>query len=186
MGGECTCNARRLTYRFLQLNTTHAIIGLVMLAVAVLQALAGTIQHIFHKRGREMWPLARIHVWVGRILITLGIINGGLGLQLDGASTQAENIAYGVIAGFIWMVFMYVAFFRRGSKGPGPRSVDGVVVEKGFRHMDGSDSPPAQETWNDPRCTCGIAHQDRVIAQKDAYVIGRPISHTYAGPTGRF
>ena len=157
-----------------------------MLAVAVLQALAGDHSAcLLQAWPADAGPCTDAHVWVGRILITLGIINGGLGLQLDGTSTRAENIAYGVIAGLIWVAFMYVAFFRTGSKGVAPRSVDGVVVEKGFQHMDGSDSPPA-ETWNDPRCTCGnVAAHGRVIAQKDAYVIGRAISHDGAAQMRR-
>ena len=41
-------------------------------------------------------------------MVTLGIINGGLGLQLSANTTKGE-IAYGVIAGVVWLVWVAVA-----------------------------------------------------------------------------
>lgn len=37
------------------------------------------------------------------------MINGGLGMLLADDSTKGEQIAYGVIAGFIWLVFVAVS-----------------------------------------------------------------------------
>ena len=40
------------------------------------------------------------HIWLGRALITLGMINGGLGMLFSGGDpTRSEIIAYGVVAG---------------------------------------------------------------------------------------
>jgi len=55
------------------------------------------------------------------MIVTLGIINGGLGLQLSGNTTKGE-IAYGVVAGFMWLLWMTVitlAYFKtkNASKG---------------------------------------------------------------------
>lgn len=53
-------------------------------------------------------------------MITLGIINGGLGLRLAG-NTQKGEIAYGVVAGVIWLVWMTAAVLgeiRRGRSAP--------------------------------------------------------------------
>lgn len=52
---------------------------------------------------RTAWAV--LHVWYGRILIFLGIINGGLGLKLAANSTSG-NIAYGVLAGFIGVAYL--------------------------------------------------------------------------------
>jgi uncharacterized BrkB/YihY/UPF0761 family membrane protein len=51
-----------------------------------------------------------IHIWYGRIIIALGIINGGLGLQLA-ANTAKGNVAYGVIAGVIVVIYFVVIIF---------------------------------------------------------------------------
>jgi hypothetical protein len=66
-----------------------------------------------HKRS--VWTY--IHVWYGRILILLGMVNGGLGLQLADNS-RGGKIVYGVIAGLtggVYFVFL-VAFEMRVSK----------------------------------------------------------------------
>ena len=52
-----------------------------------------------------------IHVWLGRIAVTLGIINGGLGLRLSDNTTKGE-IAYGVIAGLVWVGWVAVVIWK--------------------------------------------------------------------------
>lgn len=105
----------------------HPIIGLVLLAFATLQPISGWIHHrIFHKRtvilattnrgprpGRTVW--GRAHLWLGRCLITLGIVNGGLGLRLTGRSpvqsrsvTRNAAIGYGVAAGLMWCIYIFL------------------------------------------------------------------------------
>jgi hypothetical protein len=62
---------------------------------------------------------------MGRILITLGMINGGLGLLLADNASRGEKIAYGVIAGFIWLLWMVIAVLGELSmaRNAGPRPV---------------------------------------------------------------
>lgn len=45
---------------------------------------------------------------MGRALITLGMINGGLGLNFASDASRGEYIAYGVIAGVIWVTWICV------------------------------------------------------------------------------
>ena len=98
-------------------NDPHPIIGLVVFGLLFFQPILGLVHHhIFKSRGvgkRTVWAYA--HVWLGRILITLGIINGGLGLQLAGKSpmqskstTRQAEIGYGIVAGMMWLVYMVV------------------------------------------------------------------------------
>jgi hypothetical protein len=62
-----------------------------------------------------------LHLYNGRIMITLGIVNGGLGLFLAGAANGLK-IAYGVIAGVIWLVWMAAAVFGElGRLRPAPK-----------------------------------------------------------------
>ena len=49
-----------------------------------------------------------MQVWIGRLLITVGIINGGLGIRLvsashfqDVATIRKAYIGYGAVAGLI-------------------------------------------------------------------------------------
>lgn len=42
-------------------------------------------------------------------MITLGIINGGLGLRFAENASSGREIAYGVVAGVVWLVWMGAA-----------------------------------------------------------------------------
>lgn len=50
------------------------------------------------------------HIWYGRILIVLGIINGGLGLQLAGAG-RSLVIAYSVVAAVVFVAYVVGAVY---------------------------------------------------------------------------
>lgn len=101
------------------LNTYHAIIGLVTVCALVLQAPLGLLHHSFYKKQGGRTPVSYIHIWLGRVLMTLGAINGGLGLLLAGSGNQAGYITYGLFAGLI-----YVGYFAliAGTIGKGKRA----------------------------------------------------------------
>jgi hypothetical protein len=134
----------RLACQLSLLNTYHPIIGIVVMVVIFFQPILGFMHHrVFKKYNRRtMWSYA--HVWVGRIAITLGIINGGLGLRLADNS-RSGKIAYGVVAGFMWLV--WVAAMVIGER----RRKAGQTTQEKYsgspRHgSDGSNSteiPPA-------------------------------------------
>jgi hypothetical protein len=105
----------------------HLILGFVILGFATTQPATGWIHHrIFRSRairitttsrgprpGRTSW--GRTHLWIGRLVITAAIINGGLGLKLtEGSPTQDirvtrnAEIGYGVAAGLMWCLYMVI------------------------------------------------------------------------------
>lgn len=87
----------------------HAILGYIIFVVILFQPLLGLLHHRrFKTTGRRgFWSVA--HLVIGRTVIVLGIINGGLGLALaDDASTGAR-IAYGVLGGLFGIGFLAVA-----------------------------------------------------------------------------
>lgn len=80
---------------------------------------------------------------MGRIVITLGIINGGLGLRLSDNTTKG-TIAYSVVAAIVWVVWMSVAVFKqvnggsgkKGEKINGAKSYEGSgASEEGVREI---------------------------------------------------
>jgi len=92
------------------IDSYHAIIGMVVFALIFFQPILGWMHHVLFKKysHRTLWSYA--HIWVGRIAITLGIINGGLGLLLAGNSPDGE-IAYGVVAGVMWVTWVAAAIW---------------------------------------------------------------------------
>ncbi|EMD60695.1 hypothetical protein COCSADRAFT_40304 [Bipolaris sorokiniana ND90Pr] len=92
-----------------QTGAYHAIIGMILLAVLFFMPFLGYMHHVFFKKvqSRTIWSHA--HIWVGRIFITLGILNGGFGLRLAqcaNLSSRAGQIVYGVVAGLIWLAWV--------------------------------------------------------------------------------
>ncbi|KAL9121096.1 MAG: hypothetical protein Q9187_002346 [Circinaria calcarea] len=90
-----------------QLRMAHPIIGIVVISLLFFQPILGLVHHMIYRRthSRTLW--ARVHIWYGRALMSLGAINGGLGLQLAGDSGRLE-IAYGVVAGVVFSVYVFV------------------------------------------------------------------------------
>ena len=88
-----------------------------MVSFLILQVPTGLVHHsTFKKQGsKTFW--AQVHTIWGRLIVTLGIINGGLGLRLAGNTTGGE-IAYGVVAGVIWLAWMGVAVWGTRFKKP--------------------------------------------------------------------
>jgi len=87
------------------LDTAHAVIGLVVVGCLLVQPITGLTHHLLWKCSGRPNPATYFHIWWGRAIITLGIINGGLGLQLSGNTTKGE-IIYGVVAGVIWSLWV--------------------------------------------------------------------------------
>jgi hypothetical protein len=86
----------------------HPIIGLIVVCGLFFQPFLGIGHHVLFKRKGGPNALTYPHIWWGRILITLGIINGYLGLKLSENTTGIE-VAYAVVAGIIWAIWMGLA-----------------------------------------------------------------------------
>lgn len=109
-----------LGQRIHQLDGYHMIIGFVVVAVLVLfQPAMGLYQHMYYRRtgGRSTFGYA--HRWLGRSMMILGIINGGLGFMISGSSDSYTP--YGVVAGIIFLIYVAVlifAWYRSGQETP--------------------------------------------------------------------
>ena len=90
------------------LDYAHTVIGMAVLATMLLQALLGGTHHMQYKNSpkKTAWG-GLIHAWLGRALLALGIINGGLGLMLA-ENTKGGEIAYGVVAGVVGLMYLSV------------------------------------------------------------------------------
>ncbi|KAI9671252.1 MAG: hypothetical protein M1829_004659 [Trizodia sp. TS-e1964] len=117
-----------------ELGEYHPIIGLTVISLLFFQPFLGHIHHYFfvRKGTRTLWSYA--HIWLGRTLIALGIINGGLGLRLANNSTNGK-IIYGVVAGVVFLIYLGVVFFdmkkRRGNAVSREKAPRGGVNEHG-------------------------------------------------------
>jgi hypothetical protein len=95
-------------YYGLQVNLmtqAHPIIGIVLVVLVTVQPLLGWIHHRQFVRSGGRSAASHGHIWIGRVAIVLGMINGGLGLQLARTSKRYV-IAYSVVAGVVGLVYV--------------------------------------------------------------------------------
>lgn len=128
-----------------QLNHYHPEIGLVLFTITFFQAIGGMIHHYLFTKQKRSTFLVQMHIWLGRTLITLGMINGGLGMlfgSLFGSHpTRSEHIVYGVVAGAIWLSWILVVVFVnvKGKKADAFKTEQVAETDKG-RTFDDSQA----------------------------------------------
>ncbi|KAK3985488.1 hypothetical protein QBC44DRAFT_345292 [Cladorrhinum sp. PSN332] len=112
----------------------HPIIGLVLLALFLIQPVIGLIHHFrFRKvQKRQIWSY--LHLFNGRVGVTIGIINGGLGLNLANASNYRKRV-YIIVAAVVWVLWMSVAIVAelkrfRNRRKEEAKAIKSVVVEE--------------------------------------------------------
>lgn len=117
-----------LAYYIHMLDSTHAIIGLIIICGCILQPVTGLAHHLLYKSVGRPNKATYPHVWWGRAIITIGAINGGIGLQLA-RCTRETGIGYGVGAGIVWVLWMGVILMAFIS---GRKKLEGETGEKIF------------------------------------------------------
>lgn len=105
----------------------HQIIGYVVVGCLILfQPILGVIQHLRFRQLGKRTVFGHVHQWLGRVLILLGIINGGLGLRISGEIgsdyvPRWSVIAYSVVAAVMGLIYIAVAvgfgFIRKARGG---------------------------------------------------------------------
>jgi len=140
------------------MSDKHPIIGIAVLLALFVQPIFGWLHHsLFKKYGhRMMWSHA--HIWVGRIAISLGIINGGLGLKLSdcrGQSSKGGMIAYGVVAAVIWLAWVVATFIGERRRIKAQRNASPKHTASHRQGSNGSDvvqvAPSAQGHYAPPK-----------------------------------
>lgn len=147
----------------------HPILGTIIIGLLVLQPVLGYVHHLIYVQTQKRTIWIYSHIWYGRALILLAIINGGLGLQLSGNTVKGE-IAYGVIAGVIFLLYLAVlaiAYLRK-DKSPegetGEKMTGGPKSEKYEHEANGSTNGTA----TDDTVTSTVSHTTRPLTGSSA------------------
>lgn len=98
-----------------EMHHHHPIIGIVVVAgLTIFQPVMGFLQHRHFRKTGGKGTFAYLHRWFGRIMLALGVINVGLGLQMGGIGRSREQWPLGavattaVIAGIVGLVYIIV------------------------------------------------------------------------------
>lgn len=93
-------------------GNTHTTLGLVVVAMFVIQPLLGLAHHFLFVKTLSRNVFSYLHIWYGRALMILAVVNGGLGLQLAGNS-KGGTIAYSVVAGIFGVAYIGTTLWKR-------------------------------------------------------------------------
>ncbi|KAI0004675.1 putative iron reductase domain protein [Xylariaceae sp. FL0662B] len=94
-------SAQRINLNF---DSVHTQLGTVVVCLMAVQPALGYVHHRHFVKHQARGIVSHGHIWYGRALMIMGIVNGGLGLALTGAS-QAFVIVYSVVAGVAFVVY---------------------------------------------------------------------------------
>ena len=84
-----------------------------------IQPALGYLHHRHFVAHQSRGVISYAHIWYGRLLMAVGVINGGLGLQLA-AAPSAVVVAYAVIAAVVFVCYAAAktfAFLRARKRG---------------------------------------------------------------------
>lgn len=116
-------------------SETHTVFGTVIVCLMVLQPIGGSLHHMYYVKHQSRGIVSHVHIWYGRALMILGVVNGGLGIQLvrnSGGGGTGFIVAYSVVAGVIALLYVAVKGFtsfrkRRGAGANGTRGGSGAM-----------------------------------------------------------
>ncbi|KAI0526034.1 iron reductase domain protein [Xylaria bambusicola] len=94
----------------IEFGSTHTLLGTVVVALFGVQPIGGYLHHLHYVKHQKRGLVSHGHIWYGRVLLVLGIVNGGLGLELASAD-RSLVIAYSVVAAVLFAVYVGGAIF---------------------------------------------------------------------------
>lgn len=86
------------------MSDPHVQLGTFVCVLIIIQPILGWIHHRNFVKYQQRTKISHVHIWFGRLLMVIGIINGGTGLQLSGAST-GPIVAYSVIGAVVFSLY---------------------------------------------------------------------------------
>lgn len=90
----------------------HTILGTVVVCAFLLQPVLGYLHHRYYVNHESRGLVSYAHIWFGRVMMLLGVINGGLGLQLS-SSSNTFIITYSVVAAVMFLFYVFIKVLKR-------------------------------------------------------------------------
>ncbi|KAI5456672.1 hypothetical protein BGZ63DRAFT_417644 [Mariannaea sp. PMI_226] len=113
-------------------NNTHVKMGTIVCVLLIIQPILGWLHHLHFLKYRQRGLISHAHIWYGRVLMAIGIVNGGLGLQLASAPNSL-NIAYAIVSVIISLVYIagaIVGAVRRKRNSPKQRLISSETEQE--------------------------------------------------------
>jgi hypothetical protein len=92
----------------------HQIVGYIVVAILLsAQPTLGLLQHLHFRKTGTRSGMGLAHQWLGRSVIVLGVVNGGLGMKQSGpvGTSWVPNYApilYSIVAAVMFLIYIAV------------------------------------------------------------------------------
>ncbi|TLS27786.1 hypothetical protein PpBr36_00761 [Pyricularia pennisetigena] len=96
--------------RRMLMTNTHTVLGTVVCCLLLIQPALGYAHHRHYVKHQRRGAISYLHIIYGQMLMLLGLINGGLGLELVGVSNPII-VAYAIVSAFVFVVYAIVKIF---------------------------------------------------------------------------
>ncbi|KAG8428288.1 hypothetical protein J3459_004062 [Metarhizium acridum] len=83
----------------------HMQLGIAVSILMTIQPILGWLHHKYFLKHGNRGPVSHVHIWYGRIIMILGIVNGGIGLQFAGASSRFV-VTYAIVATMVSVMYL--------------------------------------------------------------------------------
>ena len=94
-------------------HNKHPYVGMAIMIILFSQAVDGLLHHAQFKKYQRRTFLTYLHMWTGRVVIVLGMIQGGLGMQLAGVTSPGKIVPYSIVAGLSATAYVTAIIFDR-------------------------------------------------------------------------
>ncbi|RYP40263.1 hypothetical protein DL767_001806 [Monosporascus sp. MG133] len=121
--------------RFGESGSTHTNLGTVVVCLMFLQPIGGYMHHRHYLRHKQRGVISHVHIWYGRTLMVMGVVNGGIGIRwaTDGEVRGSPLMtAYIVVAAVMAVIYMGAKGFgvaRRRRRGGAAADTDANGVD---------------------------------------------------------
>lgn len=144
-------------------NSAHQVIGILLFIFVIAQFALGFMHHRVYKKTQQPTKLAPVHVWMGRVIIPVGVMNAFLGFKLA-QSPQYNYVLAGLVV-FLFPVMILILFTKR-------------FISKRWSRQQAKDGGQGQGGYNmepwQPASTHASAQQPQNMAQApDQYGLGQ-------------
>jgi hypothetical protein len=93
------------------LDGYHMVIGYLIVAWMVLfQPVLGLLQHMHFRKAGTRSGYGHTHRWLGRAVILLAVVNGGLGFKIAGGVGTSDVPTYSVVVYSVFAVIIFLIY----------------------------------------------------------------------------
>ncbi|KAI0468099.1 hypothetical protein F4859DRAFT_214789 [Xylaria cf. heliscus] len=127
-------------------NTAHQIIGIFVFVFVIAQLVLGYLHHRIYKKTQQPTKIAPFHIWLGRVVIPLGIANGFTGFPLalsPGYDFALLGVVAFVLPAFLFILLVKKVFKKFMQKVKQPEESNGYDMEPWRGSQPGAQQPVA-------------------------------------------